>query len=193
MQQLVGSACMLCQSRIDTSLDGGFCVNCGQASHFGCRQSAAEVEGKCAVCSAPFDLHTAKRRADEQQAAAKAAIPQQLNLSKKLKQIRLLYRLVRLLALAIVFLALGVLLVASPGFRDDPNKTSMGDMVRGMTTCLAGATIAMYGFWKFRVACRQLSRDEESMRMIPASEFHRGSRSPDDQPWTCGRQGDRTQ
>ena len=126
-------------------------------------------------------------------AAAKAAIPQQLNLSKKLKQIRLLYRLVRLLALAIVFLALGVLLVASPGFRDDPNKTSMGDMVRGMTTCLAGATIAMYGFWKFRVACRQLSRDEESMRMIPASEFQRGSRSPDDQPWTCGRQGDRTQ
>jgi hypothetical protein len=193
MQQLVGSACLLCQSRIDTSLDGGFCVNCGQASHFGCRQTAAEVEGKCAGCSAPFDLHAAKRRADEQQAAAKAAIPQPLNLSKKLKQIRLLYRLVRLLALSIVFLVLGVLLVASPGFRRDPQQISGSDIVRGITTCLAGSTIALYGLWNFRVACRQLSRDEESTRVIPASEFQRGSRSPDDQPWTCGRQGDRTQ
>jgi hypothetical protein len=189
MPQLVGSTCLLCQGRIGSSLDGDYCANCGRASHFECRRAAVE-EGKCAVCGAPFDSQASKRRAEELKAAARAAMPRPLNIWKRIGQIRRLWRLTGFLVPAVMLLALGVFLVASPELRDDPRQITGGDVVRGIAMCLVGAAIALYGFWNFRAACRKPSEDEARLKLVHASEFQRSSRRPDDQPWTSGRQGD---
>ena len=50
--QLVGSTCVICQNRIGSILEGGWCPECSQSSHFACRKPAGIPvdQGGCGAC-----------------------------------------------------------------------------------------------------------------------------------------------
>lgn len=73
MQQLVGSACVICQQRIGSVVEGGFCEGCHGAVHNRCMQpqSAQLAEGRCSVCGANLSQVTAARQRYERERLAR--------------------------------------------------------------------------------------------------------------------------
>ena len=65
--QLVGQACVHCQQRIPSELDGQFCSYCGSAAHFECLRQAPRtpVGSVCFGCGAPRAVLETRAQAAE--------------------------------------------------------------------------------------------------------------------------------
>jgi hypothetical protein len=74
MGQLVGRTCVLCDQRIPSELDAGFCTACGAAVHTACSRTAvaAAPPGSCRGCGAPPAAVGAASRERERVEAARS-------------------------------------------------------------------------------------------------------------------------
>jgi hypothetical protein len=156
MAQLVGSACVRCGQRIGSELDAAFCSTCGQPSHAACHHPTdAQVESPCPACGAPYGPEARSRREAALAEEARDATPQPLDLVGKAKEVGRLYKFGNAYLLpAVLLVALGVAMVAAPDFRDERNRISFADVVRGGVLVLAGITFGLLGWWSYRNAKR---------------------------------------
>jgi len=151
MAQLVGSACVLCDQRISSSLEGEYCADCGNAVHLKClKRSTVRSTDGCSSCGADPTVATTLRLQEQQRLQTAERVRMEAVANEGRQSRRRLGMLFLSGFSVLVLIPLGYRNLVNPELWADPHHFSVQEVAFGLGPIVVGILLCFYTLRMFR-------------------------------------------